>query len=369
MMITSLVARKLWPGSRTYIVYRLVSLSGYCNMTQNLPSQMKAAVFKGAGGPEVIVCEERPVPRPGKGELLVLVSAAGINRPDVMQRQGKYPPPPGASDIPGLEISGEVVATGPDVKRFSVGSSICGLVAGGGYAEYCVIHEQSALPVPAGLSMTEAAAIPETFMTVWTNVFQDGGLSKGEKILIHGGSSGIGTAAIQLAKAFGASHVIVTVGSSAKASVCEKLGALSINYHEENFAESVSKLTDGTGVNLILDMVGGEYVNLNYQAAAKFGRIVQIASLMGPAKEVNLFPLMIKRLQHTGSTLRARTVEEKALVARDLEEQVWPKIEHGEIRPVIHSTFQLENVRDAHALMDSNLHYGKIVLKVRDAIP
>lgn len=338
-------------------------------MTQNLPSQMKAAVFKGAGGPEVIVCEERPVPKPGKGELLVLVSAAGINRPDVMQRQGKYPPPPGASDIPGLEISGEVVATGPDVKRFSVGSRICGLVAGGGYAEYCVIHEQSALPVPAGLSMTEAAAIPETFMTVWTNVFQDGGLSKGEKILIHGGSSGIGTAAIQLAKAFGASHVIVTVGSSAKASVCEKLGALSINYHEENFAESVSKLTDGTGVNLILDMVGGEYVNLNYQAAAKFGRIVQIASLMGPAKEVNLFPLMIKRLQHTGSTLRARTVEEKALVARDLEEQVWPKIEHGEIRPVIHSTFRLENVRDAHALMDSNLHYGKIVLKIRDTSP
>lgn len=327
---------------------------------------MKVAQFEHPGGPEVIVMDMRRVPEPGDGELLVMVAAAGINRPDVMQRKGLYPPPPGASDIPGLEISGEIVAAGPNVKRFSVGERICGLIAGGGYAEYCVIHEKNVLTVPNKLSMIEAAAVPETFMTVWTNLFQDGGLAPGDKVLVHGGSSGIGTAAIQLANAFGASKVIVTVGSSSKAKFCEKLGAVAINYHEEDFVQSVSSLTNEQGVDLILDMVGGDYVNRNYAAAGKFGRIVQIATLNGLAKDVNLFPLMAKRLKHTGSTLRSRSVEEKADIVREIEKLVWPKIEQGDLRPIVDTVFPFDEANKAHALMDSGNHIGKIVLKIKD---
>jgi NADPH2:quinone reductase len=295
---------------------------------------------------------------------LVAVAAAGINRPDVLQRLGGYAPPPGASDIPGLEIAGTVIALGEGASHFKLGDNICGLVAGGGYAEYAVVHESNALPVPAGLSLIEAAAIPETYFTVWTNVFQRGRLQAGESFMVHGGTSGIGTTAIQLAKAFGAT-VLATAGSAEKCQACRDLGAdHAINYREQDFVTASKEATKGRGVDLILDMVGGDYINRNYDAAAESGRIVQIAFLNGPKAEVDYRRLMMKRLTHTGSTLRPRTIAEKAGIAAELEAKVWPLIEAGRCKPVIHATFPLAEAAAGHALMESNAHIGKIVLTV-----
>jgi NADPH2:quinone reductase len=325
---------------------------------------MRAVVAAGKGGPEVLDVVERPVPRPAEGEILVRVAAAGVNRPDVVQRQGHYPPPPGASDILGLEIAGEVVAAGPGASRFPVGAPVMALVSGGGYAEYAVVHETNALPVPPGLSMEEAAAVPETFFTVWTNVFERGRLQAGEAFLVHGGTSGIGTTAIQLAKAFGA-RVIATAGSPDKCDACLTLGAdLAINYREADFVQGVKAVTGGRGADVILDMVGGSYIQRNYEAAAEGGRIVQIAFMQGAKAEVDFRRLMMKRLTHTGSTLRIRSVAEKAAIAGALEERVLPLLAEGRCRPVMDSTFALDAVRDAHARIDGGEHIGKIVLKM-----
>jgi NADPH2:quinone reductase len=325
---------------------------------------MRAVIAAGKGGPEVLDVVEQPVPRPAEGEILVRVAAAGVNRPDVVQRQGHYPPPPGASDILGLEIAGEVVAAGPGASRFPVGAPVMALVSGGGYAEYAVVHETNALPVPPGLSMEEAAAVPETFFTVWTNVFERGRLQAGEAFLVHGGTSGIGTTAIQLAKAFGA-RVIATAGSPDKCDACLTLGAdLAINYREADFVQGVKAVTGGRGADVILDMVGGSYIQRNYEAAAEGGRIVQIAFMQGAKAEVDFRRLMMKRLTHTGSTLRIRSVAEKAAIAGALEERVLPLLAEGRCRPVMDSTFALDAVRDAHARIDGGEHIGKIVLKM-----
>jgi len=323
---------------------------------------MRAVIAAAKGGPEVLEVVERPVPQPQEGEVLVRIAAAGVNRPDVVQRQGHYPPPPGAPDILGLEIAGEVVAAGPGAGRFQVGAPVMALVAGGGYAEYAVVHESNALQVPAGLSMTEAAAVPETYFTVWTNVFERGRLQAGEAFLVHGGTSGIGTTAIQLAKAFGA-RVIATAGSAEKCDACLTLGAdLAINYREADFVQGVKAVTEGKGADVILDMVGGSYIQRNYEAAAQDGRIVQIAFMQGGKAEVDFRRLMMKRLTHTGSTLRARSVAEKAAIARALEERVLPLLAEGRCRPVMDSTFPLDEVQAAHARMDGGEHIGKIVL-------
>jgi len=328
----------------------------------DLPTTMTAIEIREPGGPEKLAPTERPVPAPGEGEVLIRVSAAGVNRPDVLQRLGNYAPPPGASDIPGLEIAGTVVAAGPGSARFSPGDSVCALVPGGGYAQYCVVHETNALPVPAGLTLSEAAGIPETFFTVWTNVFDRGGLKSGESLLVHGGASGIGTTAIQLAKAFGAT-VFITAGSAEKCAACEALGAdHAIDYKTADFVEAVKQATDGKGVDVILDMVGGDYVVRNYHAAAEEGRIVQIAFLRGNKAEVDLNPVMRKRLTHTGSTLRPRSVAFKADIARALEEKVWPLIAAGKVKPVMDSVFPLEKAAEAHARIDAD-HTGKIVLE------
>jgi NADPH2:quinone reductase len=331
-------------------------------MTGSLPTTMTAIGIKAPGGPEALAPETRPVPAPGRGEVLVKLAAAGVNRPDVMQRKGAYPPPPGASDIPGLEIAGTVVALGEGASRFKLGDRVCGLVAGGGYAEYCPVHEDNALPVPDGLSFEEAACIPETYFTVWTNVFERGGLKPGETLLVHGGSSGIGTTAIQLAKAFGA-KVIVTAGSDEKCDACRKLGAdHAVNYRTQDFVAEVKAFTGGRGVDVILDMVGGDYIGRNYEAAAQDGRIVQIA-FQGPSTAtVDFRRLMLKRLTHTGSTLRSRSVAEKAAIASALQEKVWPLLASGRCRPLIHSRFPLAEAAKAHALMESSTHIGKIVL-------
>ncbi len=328
----------------------------------DLPATMIAIEIREPGGPEVLVPATRPVPMPGQGEVLIRVSAAGVNRPDVLQRLGNYAPPPGASDIPGLEIAGTVVAAGPGSARFAPGDSVCALVPGGGYAQYCVVHETNALPVPSGLTMSEAAGIPETFFTVWTNVFDRGGLKPGESLLVHGGASGIGTTAIQLAKAFGAT-VFITAGSAEKCAACEALGAdLAIDYKTADFVEAVKQATGKKGVDVILDMVGGDYVARNYHAAAEDGRIVQIAFLRGANPTVDLNPLMRKRLTHTGSTLRPRPVAFKAEIARALEEKVWPLIAAGTVKPVMDSVFPLEKASEAHAALDAD-HTGKIVLE------
>jgi NADPH2:quinone reductase len=328
----------------------------------SLPSRMTAIAIRAPGGPEVLVPEERPVPNPGAGEVLVKLTAAGVNRPDVMQRQGRYPPPPGASDIPGLEIAGEVVATGPGATRFRIGDKVAALVAGGGYAEYCPVHETNALPAPATLSLIEAAAIPETFFTVWHNVFERGRLKSGETLLVHGGSSGIGTTAIQLAKAFGA-HVITTAGTAEKCEACRKLGAdVAVNYRSEDFVAATKAATGGKGAELILDMVGGDYIQRNYEAAGVEGRIVQIAFQGSSRANVDFLRIMLKRLTHTGSTLRARSVAEKAAIARALEANVWPLIAAGKVKPVIYRTFPLRDAPAAHALMETSTHIGKIVL-------
>jgi NADPH2:quinone reductase len=327
-----------------------------------IPDTMRAVIAHGGGGPEVLQLVSRPVPRPGPGELLVKVAAAGINRPDVLQRQGGYPPPPGAPDILGLEIAGEVIAVAPDATRHTLGATVMGLVAGGGYAEYAVVHESNALSVPAGLSAAEAGAIPETYFTVWTNVFERGRLEKGETLLVHGGTSGIGTTAIQLAKAFGAT-VITTAGSEAKCDACRELGAdLAINYREQDFVAAVREATGGRGADVILDMVGGSYIPRNYDAAAQDGRIVQIAFLESSKVELDFRRLMLKRLTHTGSTLRSRSVAEKAAIARALEAKVLPLLAEGRCLPIMDSRFPLDRVAEAHARIDGGEHIGKIVL-------
>jgi NADPH2:quinone reductase len=330
----------------------------------DLPATMTAIAIPTPGGPEVLVPETRPVPVPRKGEILVKVAAAGVNRPDVVQRQGFYAPPPGAPDIPGLEISGEVVALGEGVSRWVLGDKVCALVAGGGYAEYCLADEGSTLPVPAGLTMREAAALPETFFTVWTNVFDLAGLKAGETFLVHGGSSGIGTTAIQLAKAYGAT-VIATAGSAGKCEVCRTLGAdLAIDYKTQDFVAEVKTATAGRGANVILDMVGGSYIARNYEAAAPQGRIVQIAFMEGSKVQIDFMRLMLKRLSHMGSTLRSRPGAEKAAIAASLKEHVWPLIEAGKVKPVMDSSFPLVDAAKAHARMETSAHVGKIMLDV-----
>jgi NADPH2:quinone reductase len=328
----------------------------------SIPLQMTAIAIRTPGGPEVLTPEARPVPTPGAGEILVKVAAAGVNRPDVMQRMGQYPPPPGAPDIPGLEIAGEVVACGAGVTRWKQGDQVMALVVGGGYAEYCLAHESHALPVPSGLSLIEAAAVPETFFTVWYNAFERGRLAAGETALIHGGTSGIGTTAIQLAKAFGA-RAIATAGTPEKCEACRKLGAeVAINYKTEDFVEATKKATGGRGVDLVLDIIGGDYIERNYEAAAVEGRILQIAFQSSPRATVDFRRLMLKRLTHTGSTLRARAVADKAAIARAVEAKVLPLIAAGRVKPVIDSTFALREAAAAHARMDSSQHIGKIVL-------
>jgi NADPH2:quinone reductase len=321
---------------------------------------MTAIAITTPGGPEVLKPVTLPIPVPKPGEILVRVKAAGVNRPDVLQRQGGYPPPPGAPDTPGLEIAGEVVALGDGVKRYEAGDRVCALVPGGGYAQYAVVHEDNALPVPPGLSFTEAAAIPETFFTVWTNVFDRGRLKEGETLLVHGGSSGIGTTAIMLGKAFGA-VVAVTAGSEEKCAACRELGAdLAINYRDQDF---VAVLADkGIKPDVILDMVGGDYVAKNLKAAAMHGRIVMIAFQKGSRVDVDWMPIMLKRLTFTGSTLRARSVAEKAEIARALERHVWPLFGAELLKPIIFRTFPLAAAAEAHALMESSEHIGKIVL-------
>lgn len=331
-------------------------------MTAKLPATMIAIRCQGFGPPEVLKPVEVPVPRPGPGEILVEVVSAGVNRPDVLQRKGAYPPPPGVTDIPGLEIAGRVVACGPDTTRFREGDQVCALVAGGGYAEYCVVPEPQALPLPPGVPITEAGGIPETFFTVWTNVFERGRLKAGESFLVHGGSSGIGVTAIQLAKAFGAT-VFCTVGSAEKAEACRALGAdRAILYREQDFVAVVKEATGGRGVDLILDMVGGDYVARNLEAAALEGRIVQIAWLKGSTITADFTKLMTKRLTWTGSTLRPRSIAEKGAIARALEEKVWPLFASGRVRVPIYRTFPLARAADAHALMESGVHIGKILL-------
>jgi putative PIG3 family NAD(P)H quinone oxidoreductase len=330
---------------------------------EKLPAQMTVVGISKPGGPEVLIPEIRAVPVPAPGEILVRVAAAGVNRPDVSQRSGAYPPPPGASDLPGLEISGEVVALGTGSTRHKLGDKVMSLVAGGGYAQYCIAQDAQAMGVPAALSMQQAGATPETLMTVWHNVFERGGLKPGETLLIHGGSSGIGTMAIQLAKAFG-SKVIVTVGSKDKAEACLKLGAdVAIDYKTQDFVAEVKSATDGAGANVILDMVGGDYIDRNYDAAAVDGRIVQIAFLSGkPKATVNFTKLMVKRLHHTGSTLRPRSNADKAAMVSAIEAKVMPLLREGRVKPLMDSTFPLEKAADAHRRMETSEHIGKIVL-------
>jgi NADPH:quinone reductase len=328
----------------------------------SLPNEMKAVHIAAPGGPEQLQMTTRPMPKPGEGEVLVRVEAAGVNRPDVMQRQGRYPPPPGASDLPGMEIAGEVVALGSHVSGVAVGDKITSLLPGGGYAAYAIAAAPLCMPIPQGLSMVEAAAIPETFMTVWTNLFERGRCKAGDTVLIHGGTSGIGTTAIQLATAFGA-KVYATAGSDDKARACEKLGALrGIDYRKEDFVEVIKTATQGYGIDVTLDMVAGSYVPRNIEIAAVEGRIVIISTLGGPKTELNIVPLMVKRVTLTGSTLRARTVEQKAAVADAMRKNVYPLIAAGKVKPVIFKTFPLTEASEAHRLMETSNHIGKIVL-------
>jgi putative PIG3 family NAD(P)H quinone oxidoreductase len=326
---------------------------------------MKAIEITSPGGPEVLKPTTRPVPTLGADEVLIEVAAAGINRPDVLQRQGNYAPPPGASDLPGLEVAGKVVAVSGDVTALKPGDLVCALVAGGGYAEYCAAPVAQCLPIPAGMSLVEAAALPETFFTVWTNIVDGGKLASGETFLVHGGSSGIGTTAIQLARMLGA-RVFATAGDAEKCRACEELGAeRAINYKTEDFVEVVKQATDKRGVDVVLDMVGGDYVPRNIEIMAPHGRHVSIAFLRGPKTQINLEPVMRKRLVLTGSTLRPRSVAEKGEIARALHERVWPKLADGSIKPVIYKTFPLDEAAAGHALMESSKHTGKIMLEVR----
>ena len=326
------------------------------------PEAMTVMAARDAGGPDMFRPETRPVPRPADCELLIKVTAAGVNRPDVLQRQGHYPPPAGAPDFPGLEVAGIVAELGQGASRFSIGDRVTALLPGGGYAEYAVAHESLCLPAPNEFSDVEAAAIPETFFTVWSNVFDTGKLTAGEWFMVHGGTSGIGTCAIQLAKAFGA-KVITTAGSAEKCDACIRLGAdVAVNYRDEDFVEAARVATGGRGVDMILDMVGGDYVSRNYEAAAMDGRIVQIAMLAGAKPAVDLRKLMQKRLVHTGSTLRPRPIAEKAKIAKQLYQNVWPLFESGTVRPVIHTIFPFRDVARAHAVMEMSDHIGKLML-------
>ena len=323
---------------------------------------MTAIEIREPGGPEVLVAAERLLPAPGGGEVLVKVRAAGVNRPDIMQRQGKYPPPPGASDIPGLEIAGTIESVGEGVRDWQVGDRVCALVAGGGYAEYAAAPAPQCLPVPRPLDFIAAAAIPETFFTVWTNVFERGRLQPSESLLVHGGASGIGTTAIQLARAFGG-QVFATAGTAEKCAACERLGAeRAINYREADFVAAVRDATGGRGVDVILDMVGGEYLARNLELLALDGRLVQIATLGGPNARINMIPVLHRRLTITGSTLRARTVAEKGAIARALRERVWPLLESRMVAPVVHATFPLRDAAAAHRMLEADTHIGKLVL-------
>jgi len=327
-----------------------------------LPTTMNCIEIARSGGPEVLTPARRPLPVPGAGEVLIRVIAAGVNRPDVIQRQGGYPPPAGASDLPGLEVAGEIVALGPETRPWRIGDRVCALLAGGGYAEYAVAHRDLCLRIPAGLSATQAAALPETVFTVWHNVFERANLKDGEVLLVHGGTSGIGTTAIQLGAAFGA-RVFATAGNAEKVTLCEMLGAVkAFDYQREDFVEGIKAVT--TGADVILDMVGGDYVQKNIRAAAFRGRIVSIAFLRGSKVEVDLMPMMLKQLVLTGSTLRSQPVADKARIARAVRENVWPLLEGGDIRPLIHAAFPLAEAAASHALMESNKHLGKIVLEV-----
>ena len=329
-----------------------------------LPKAGAVIEITAPGPPEVLKLARRPVVPPGAGEVLIRVAATGVNRPDVHQRQGNYPPPPGASDIPGLEVAGEIVAVGEGVTEWRTGDSVCALVAGGGYAEYCLAPAPQCLPVPKGLTAVEAAGIPETFFTVWTNVFERGRLAAGETLLVHGGSSGIGTVAIQLGRAFGA-RVFATAGSPEKCAACATLGAeRAINYRDEDFVAVVKGRTDGRGADVILDMVGGDYIPRNVDCLALEGRLVLIALQRGARAELNFATLMFRRLTITGSSLRPRTVEQKGAIARALRANVWPLLESGQVRPIVHARFPLAEAAAAHRLMESSTHIGKIILEV-----
>ena len=332
----------------------------------NIPQSMNYIQIEKHGDPEVLKLHSMPVPEPGPGEVLIKVAAAGVNRPDVMQRKGLYPPPPSATDVPGLEVSGTVVSVGQNVSKPPINSEVCALVTCGGYAEYCLAAASICLPVPEKISLVNAAGIPETFFTVWTNVFKRGQLKAGESLLVHGGSSGIGTTAIQLGKAFGAT-VYTTAGTSDKCEFCNNLGAdAAINYREQDFSEEIKRLTEGKGVNVILDMVGGPYFPKNIRLLADEGRLVQIALMQGSKAEVDFRSLLLKRVTLTGSTLRPRSVEEKTKIAQALQKNVWPLLESGAIRPIIHEIFPLKQASEAHRLMESSTHIGKILLKPAD---
>ena len=323
---------------------------------------MRVIEISTPGGPEVLTVADRPVPVAGVGELLIKVAAAGVNRPDVFQRKGAYPPPAGASDIPGLEIAGTVVARGAGADSFAVGDAVCALVTGGGYAEFCVAPAPQCLPVPRGLTLVEAASLPETFFTVWSNVFDRGRLAAGESFLVQGGTSGIGVAAIQIARALG-SRVFATAGSAAKCAACERLGAeRAVNYRTEDFVEVTRSATAGRGVDLILDMIAGEYLRREIAALADEGRLVLISTLGGAKAEIDVRAVLAKRLTITGSTLRVRSVEFKRAIAEKLLANVWPLLDAGTVKPLVHATFPLERASDAHRLMESGEHIGKIVL-------
>ena len=325
---------------------------------------MKVVEIASPGGPEQLRLAVRPVPQPGVGEVLIRVAAAGVNRPDIMQRQGLYPPPPGASDLPGMEVAGTIAALGQGVGGLSVGAQVTALLTGGGYAEYAVAPAPLCLPVPNGLSLLEAAALPETYLTVWTNVFERGGCKAGDTVLIHGGTSGIGTTAIQLATVMGA-KVFATAGSPEKAQFCEKLGAVrGINYRTEDFVEVVKQATEGRGVDITLDMVAGSYVQRNIEVAAVEGRIVVIAVQGGVKADIKVSTLMIKRLTLTGSTLRPRTVAQKAAIAEAVHRNVWPLLSSRRVKPIIHASFPLAEAAEAHRMMESSSHIGKIMLTV-----
>lgn len=333
-------------------------------MQPNLPDTMTVIEIIGPGGPEQLVAARRPVPSLAPGEVLIKVAAAGVNRPDCLQRQGGYPPPPGASDIPGLEVAGTIAALGQGVENRQIGDEVCALLTGGGYAEYCVTPALQCLPVPVGLTLQQAAALPETFFTVWSNVFDRARLQPGESLLVHGGASGIGVTAIQLARALG-SRVFATVGDAGKVQPCLDLGAERvINYRNEDFVQVIKSVTGNQGVNVILDMVGGDYVQRNLSALAIEGRLVFIAFLRGAKMELNLAPVLMKRLTITGSTLRSRPVEHKAPIAAALQQKVWPLLANGTVRPIIDRVFPLTEAATAHALMESNRHIGKLLLQV-----
>src|SRR5688500_10051303 len=329
-----------------------------------LPKAMRAVEIAKPGGPEVLRTTERPLPAPKPNEILIKVAAAGVNRPDVLQRTGNYPVPPGASDLPGLEVAGEVVETGSGTSLWKKGDRVCALVHGGGYAEYCVAPEVQALPVPRGLSLVEAASLPETFFTVWGNVYDRGRLAPGESLLVQGGSSGIGVSAIQMARATG-NRVFATAGTDEKCAACERLGAeKAINYKTQDFAAEIKSATGGKGVNVILDMVGGDYVPRELKCLAEEGRLVFIAFLRGHKTELDINEVMRKRLVISGSTLRPRPVEFKGYIAQNLREKIWPLIDAGRIKPEIYKTFPLGEAGEAHRLMESSQHIGKIVLTV-----